>query len=603
MRIVLFLIFITFSSFSSFAQDLEFKASAIPKVLRVGEQFQLVYEVNQNVSRVEIPDLSDFQLLGGPMTSSSTSIQIINNKTTKTVKYTYTYYLRAIKDGNFTIPPASVKYKGKTHQSNSIAIEVIPGGSTSKQSQSSQNQQSTSGQNQADVGEDVFVRLHLDKRSAYIGEQIIAWIKIYTKVNLSGIDQGFKGPEFTGFYKQPVEIPPLRSLERENVNGEIYYTGTIQKMVLYPQKTGEITIKPFDLEVSIQKQVQSRSRSIFDDFFGPSVQNIPLTLKSNKVKITVNPLPPKPESFTGAVGNFNMKTTVDKTALTTNEALTYKVSISGKGNIKLIDEPVIKFPPNIEQFEPKTTLKQTNELSGTKIFEYVLIPRYAGEYKISPIDFTYFNPSTKKFITLTSDEFSINVEKGDEDTTTVVISGLSKEDFKLLGKDILFIKNKPFKLYRSVELLLKNPAFYVVYLISFILFILVIIFRRETIKRNANVSLVKNRKANKYAKKRLRKAYTFLKQNKQERFYEEIMKAIWGYMGDKLTIPVAELSRDKLNEELTKLKIDKELINSIYNILDNCEYARFAPGGKESGMEELYKNVVELISKLQQKLK
>ena len=586
-------------------QDIGFKASANPRVLRTGEQYRLEYEINVNVSDMEIPSLKDFQLLGGPSTSSSTSIQIINGKTTRSVQYVYTYYLRALKEGTFTIPPAKARYKGKTYESNSVTVEVISAGSSRQQPQAAPGQSQPQKPDQTNIqsADDVFVRLHVDKRSAYLGEQIIAWVKIYTKIQLSGLTQGYKGPEFTGFYKQPVEIPQLTNLEAENVNGEIYYTGTIQKVVLYPQKTGEITIEPFDLGVTIRQQVRSRSRSFFDDFFGPTVQDIPRSLTSKAVKIRVKPLPAKPQSFTGAVGNFSLQSSVDKNTLRTNEALTYKVTITGKGNIKLVDEPNVSFPPNIEQFEPKTVVNQTNELSGNKTFEYVLIPRYAGEYKIPPFEFTYFDPVKGRFIALMSEEYAINVEKGDEDTTAVVVTGLSKEDFRLLGRDILFIKNKPFRLFREGKIIFGQRYFYLVYGISFILFLSIVILRREAIKRNSNISLVRNRKANRMAGKRMRKARNYLKQNNQDAFYEEVMKALWGYLGDKLTIPVAELSRDKSRDVLKQKKIDHALVESIYALLDNCEYARFAPPAGESDMQKLYRDAVKLISKLEQKLK
>lgn len=589
----------------SFGQNIEFKANASPRVLRVGEQLRLEYSINENVSDLEIPDLSGFQITGGPMTGSSTSIQIINGKTTRTSQYTYTYYLRPIKDGTFTIAPAKAKYKGKIFESNSITVEVVGSTSSQQQTQTTQSQSQPHADKQAEVksGEEVFVRLHVDKHSAFIGEQIVAWVKVYTKIQLSGLGDGYKGPEFTGFYKQPVEVPRLSNLEPENMGGEIYYTGMIQKVVLYPQKTGELTIDPFDLVVTTRQQVRSRSRNIFDDFFGPAVQDVPRTLKSNTVKIKINPLPDKPQSFTGAVGNFTIKSAIDKNTLKTNEALTYKVTISGTGNIKLIDVPKVTFPPNIEQFDPKTIINQPNELSGSKTFEYVLIPRYAGQYKIPSFEFTFFDPSRRSYVTLHSEDYSIHVEKGDEDTTVVFVSGMSKEDFRLLGKDILFIKNKPFKLYKEDNLIFGQPLFYLVYGISFFLFIFLIILRRETIRRNSNIVLVKNRKANRMAGKRLKKAKEYLGQNNQEAYYEEIMKAMWGYIGDKLSISAAELSRDKSREILMKKHINDELINEFYSLLDICEYARFAPEQGASDMHKLYKDAVVLISKLEQKLK
>ncbi|MBN2612266.1 MAG: protein BatD [Bacteroidales bacterium] len=600
-------ILILFAAISgaAIAQDIEFKATANPRVLRIGEQLRLEYSLNEDVSELEIPEFNGFQLLGGPMTGSSTSIQIINGKTTRSSQYTYTYYLRAAKEGTFTIPPAKAQLKGKTYESNALTIEVVGSGATQQQSAQpqGQTQPQTGTPPAASKGEDVFVRLHVDKHSAYLGEQIVAWVKVYTKLQLSGLGQGYKGPEFTGFYKQPVEIPQLTSLEPENVNGDIYYTGIIQKVVLYPQKTGELSIEPFDLVVTTRQQVRSRSRSLFDEFFGPAVQDVPRTLRSNLMKIKVKPLPGKPQSFTGAVGNFSLKSSVDKTELKTNEAITYKITISGKGNIKLVDEPNISFPLNIEQFDPKTTINQANELSGSKTFEYVLIPRYAGEYNIPAFDFTFFDPANGRFTTLSTTPYTINVAKGDEDTTAVVVSGLSKEDFRLLGKDILFIKNKPLKLKKQDDLVFGSTVFYLAYIMSLVLFGLIIILRRETIKRNANLVMVKNRKANKQARKRLKKAKDYLAQQKQDLFYEEVMKALWGYLGDKLIIPVADLSRDKSRELLQQRNADEKLISDFYTLLDSCEYARFAPDKGTADMQKLYTDAVLLISKLEQSLK
>ncbi len=588
------------------AQDIEFTAAAIPKVLRVGEQFQLVYELNAGASELQIPELNDFQLLGGPSTGSSSSIQIINGKTTRSEKYTYTYYLLAIKEGTFTVPPATAKIKRDTYTSNSVQIEVVQGKAETGQpaAPSGQPGEKSEGDIGSPSGENLFVRLHVDKTSAYIGEQIIAWIKIYSKVNLSQLDPNYKGPDFKGFYQQPVEIPPVRSLERENVNGEIYGTGILRKVVLYPQKTGEIIIQPFNIDVAYQKQVRRRSRSIFDDFFGPTVQNVPVTLTSNAVKINVKPLPPnKPASFTGAVGSFKLDALINKNEVTTNDAITLKVSISGKGNIKLIDNLNIAFPPSLETFEPVVRTVQDNALSGSQLFEYTIIPRHAGSYKISPVEFSYFDPLSGSYKKLTSGEFNITVAKGKEDTTGVIITGLSKEDIKLLGSDILFIKTRPFKLFKKNRFIIGSMEFYTLYLLSATLFILFIIIRRKRIKRSADISMVKNRRANKYARKRLKKALRMMKNNNHEAFYEEVLKAMWGYLSDKLNIPVADLSKDTSKEALIRNSVDEELFGRFYYIIDNCEYARYSPERESEEMHDLYNKAVKTITKLQQKLK
>ena len=607
MNRIIFILFVNiFALLTNEAQDIKFTATAVPKVLRVGEQFQLVYEINKDVSELQIPELNDFQLLGGPSTSSSSSIQIINGKTTRSSKYTYTYYLSALKDGIYTIAPATAKIKKDTYKSNAVKIEVIKGKSSTSQTTPSTASPAAKSSSNVDThaGEDLFIRLLVDKKNAYIGEQIIAWIKIYSKINITQIDPNFKAPEFTGFYQQPFEIPPLRALERENVNGEIYGTGILRKIVLYPQKSGEIIIQPFDIDVAYQKQVKRKSRSIFDDFFGPTVQNVPVKLKSKAVKLNIKSLPASmPSSFTGAVGNFRMSASINKTQVKTNDAVTLKVNISGKGNIKLIDEMEFEFPPALETFKPIVKTKQDNVLEGSQSFEYTIIPRYAGDFKIGPIEFTYFNPSTRSYKILKSQEFNISVAKGEEDTTTVVISGLSKEDVKLLSSDIIFIKNKPFNFTPKNKFIFGSTRFYAMYLISLMLFLLIILFRRKRIKRNANIKLVKNRRANKFARKRLKKASGFMRQNNRKTFYDEVLKAMWGYLSDKLNIPIADLSKDTSREALIRNKINDNLMNKFYDIIDSCEYARYSPGDESSEMQKLYNDAIKTIIKLQQKLR
>ena len=602
-----FFISLVFSILSNLhGQDVSFKAYASPDVLRTGEQFQLVYELNANPSELEIPEFTDFRLLGGPSTSSSSSFQIINGKTTRSVSYSYTYYLQAVSEGTYTIPPATAKIKRDSYQSNPVKIEVVKGSAPPPPSatQADETEEKQAGEINVPASENLFVRLHVDKTSAYVGEQIVAWIKIYSKLNLSQVDPNFKGPDFKGFFQQSVDIPALRSLKRENVNGEIYGTGILRKVVLYPQRAGEIIIQPFEVDVAYQKQIQRRSKSIFDDFFGPSVQNVPVTLKSQKVKLNIKPLPlNRPASYNGAVGSFHMNAAINKTEVTTNDAITLKIDISGKGNVKLIDDLKVKFPPSLETFEPLINTVQDNALSGRQTFEYTIIPRYAGDYKIEPVEFTYFDPSSKLFKTLKTQEFKISVAKGREDTTDIVMTGLSKEDIKLLGSDILYIKSKPFKVSKKDGYIFASPAFYAAYLVSFLLFIAFIIIRRERIKRNSNISLVKNRQANKYARRRLRKALVLMKHNNHEAFYEEVLKAMWGYLSDKLSIPVARLSKDSSRQDLVERKVNDELINRFLDIINTCEYSRYSPVSESEGMHKLYTDAINTIIKLQQKLR
>lgn len=608
---ILFLLLLSLPYVS--AQNVEFKASA-PNVVRENEQFNLTYTFNQKPDNVQLPDINGFQVLGGPSTSSSTSVQIINGKVTRSSSVSYTYLLTASSKGNFTIPPATATIKGKSYQSNSISVEVLPGNAAAgsnignNSNSSGQSSNKTEASNPVDAnGKNVFVRLRVNKKEAYVGQEIIAWVKLYTRLPISDYDRSFSGPEFTGFFKQNVDMPQIRSLERENVGGQIYNTGTLMKFILYPQRSGDITIKPFDLDVMVQQQVNQRSRSIFDDFFNQSVRNVKVTLTSKPVKFHIKPLPSgQPPSFNGAVGKFNISAAINNTTVKTNEAITLKVSVSGSGNLKLLDNLAVDFPPDIESYDPTTTtnIKNTSQGAiGEKTFEYTLIPRYAGNFHIPPVKLTYFNPATKSYQTVSTKDFNITVNKGEEDTSGVIVSGLSKEEVKLLGSDIRYIKKEGFKLHHQNMFLFGSLPYNLAFIIAFVLFLLIIIIRRETIRRNADIVMVKNRMASKYAQKRLKLAAKLMRQQKQAEFYEEVSKALWGYLSDKLSIPVAKLSRESTKDELTRRKVAGETMDEFFGLIDNCEYARFAPSNEASDMNKIYNDAAKIISRLQQKIK
>lgn len=590
------------------AQDVKFTASAT-KVVRVGERFNLSYTSNQDISDLELPQIDGFTVLGGPYTSSSSSIQIINGQMTKSSTNTYTYTLQANKTGEFIIPPAKAKYKRKTYESNAVKIEVVQGSASSSSSSSSSSTQQPKSQSTPSpsgiTNENLFVRLVVDKKNVVIGEPITAWFKLYTRVQVSDYDERFSNPPFTGFFKEDVEIPPLRSLERENVGGEIYNSGVMRKVILYPQKSGALTIDPYEVTIAVQQQVQRRSRSIFDDFFSSPYRTVQVKVKSKPVKINVKSLPGgKPSTFSGAVGNYTIKSSIDKTEVLTNDAITYKVSISGTGNVKLINPPALDFPPSLEVFEPKvsTQVNKTTGNSGRISFEYIIIPRHAGDFAIPEVSFTYFDLGTKAYKTLKTQDYDIHVEKGEGDTAAIVISGLSKEEVELLEKDIRYIKTAP-RLIKASKYKKKNGKIYYYYPLTFLLTLLILILRREQIKHNADIARVRNKKASRYASKRLRKANKALKSENKEIFYEEVLKAIWGYISDKLNIPVADLSKTKAEEQLISKEVPKELIDEVFTLIDTCEYARYAPGGGTEDMHALYRKSAGIIGKIQQKIK
>ncbi|UCG27417.1 MAG: protein BatD [Bacteroidales bacterium] len=585
-----------------FAQDVEVTASA-PDVVSIGEQFRLTISVNTKVSSFNPPDLSNFYILMGPSTSFNQSTQIINNKMTRSVSYTYTYVLQATREGEFEIGPAQVTVKNNTYKSNSLKIEVVKGDIPAAGGEQPADQ---SGQPGAQAGEeDLYLRVLVDRNTVYQGEHIVATVKIYSRINLSGLDNA-KFPSFNGFLREDIETPPLRSLERENVNGVIYGTGVLQRVVLYPQKTGELEIDPMELECLIQQRVQRDTRSFFDDFFD-SFQTLKQTIKSPPVTITVKPLPPgSPDSFNGGVGQLKMNATIDKTEVKENDAVTLKIIFSGNGNLKLLESPGIDFPPDFETYDPKITTNLSHAVSGTsgnKTFEYLVVPRHAGNFRIPPVEFTYFDPRQNDYLTLNSNEFNITVVPSGESEGITVISGLSKEDIRYIGSDIRFIKNEKIKLHPLDKTIFGSAFFYLSYIVSLGLFSILIIWRRNHIRRNADRALVRNRKAKKIARRRLKVASAALKLGNSSLFYEELLKALWGYLSDKLGIPLSELSQEKSLETLGKYSVPHEIIEDFIAVIDSCEFARFAPADSTAETESIYKKASNVISRFEQKLK
>ncbi len=583
------------------AQDIEFKAIAEPNVLNVGEQFTITYESNQKISDINLPDFNDFQLLGGPSIGQSTQIESTPGKTYTKTTYSYTYYLRAVKAGKFNLGPATAKFKNKNVQSNTLSIEVVGSGQPAPGSKGQPSQPSQSAQTAS--ADDVFVRLILSKREAYVGEQILATVKIFTRVTLAGIDQNYKGPDFTGFYTEPVEVPPLRSLERENIDGVIYYTGVLQKVIIIPQKSGELVIEPFELDIAIRQQIKRRSYDIFDEFFGPSVQDIPMKLKSNRVVVRCKPLPAnKPSTFTGAVGAFTINATVDKTRVKTNDAVNYKITVKGTGNYKIIDEPVIEFPPDIEKYDPVIKTSSESPMKGVKTFEYLIIPHYPGELRIPPVTFSYFDISSHDYRTIHTGGFTIIVEKGTGDTLLPVYTGLAKEDVKILTSDIQYIILKNSKILFNGKYLVSNLWFYSAYIVLALFLGVLLIIRRNHIKKSGDVLLMRNRKANKYARKRLKKAEKLVSSENLKAFYDELLKAIWLYLSDKLLIPMSDLSKENAGHALSKHNVDNELIKDLFEIINECEMARYAPASEALNTRQLLDKAERLIVKLQQEL-
>ncbi len=609
-KVLLFVIINFFFSILVFADGVEFSASA-PNTVEVGERFYLTYTSNSR-AKISLPQFTDFSLVGGPSTSSSSSIQIINGQTTQSTSFTYSYVLQAKAEGTFTIPAATASINGKSYSCNTVTINVVKQGSKPSQPQQSSGrdpwgrQDPYSQQQQQQVtGEDIFIRMHVDRTNIYQGEPIVATLKIYTRLDLMGFED-FVLPDYKGFWVQEFEMPEQISLQRETVNGVPYNTAVLKKDLLYPQYSGTLEIKPAEVVCMVRQRV-SGGNSPWDAFFG-YYENKSVSVKSSTVNINVKALPDNaPGYFSGAVGNFSLKTEVSDDSVQTNDAITIKLIVSGTGNIKLIDPPGIKFPKEFEVYDPEIKLNVNTAAggnSGSKTFEYTLIPRYPGNFNIGNIRFAYFDPAAGRYKTLQSESISVFVKRGLNDDEGNVSSSYSKENIDYIGEeDIQFIKLKPFKLKKERNYLMGSPLFILLLSVPLLLFGVVILVLRKRIKESANIAKMRNKKANKTSMKRLKHAREFMNNNKREEFYKEVMTALWGYLGDKLDIAVADISKDNVSEKLNERGISDNYTQEFLNIIELCEYAHFAPATEETRMQNVYNEAVKIINQLEQQLK
>lgn len=575
-----------------------FKATAPASVVE-GEQFRLSYVLNQEGRDLRLPDLPDFDILFGPSTSTSFSQRTINGKTTSERSVTYTYILVAKTTGTFTIGPASISVDGANYQSNSLKVEVLP--PDEKSSQSSRGGGSSSGS--ATVSDnDAFIRAIVSKNNPYEQEGFTVTFRLYTTLNIVNFGR-IQFPEFEGFMVEEIDVPVNQQLQMERYNGRNYYTADLRKTLLFPQKSGQITIPSGRLEMVFS--VPS-GRSV-TTFFGSQelMVDVNKTLVTNPVAINVKPLPAnRPASFANAVGTFTMKPNINTTQLRANEAISLRLEISGTGNMKLISNPVVEFPSNFEVYDPTVTnaLNVTsNGLTGIRTIEYMAIPRYEGNYTIPPVEFSYFDINTNSYKTLTTEEYSLQIAKGDPGSITSS-NFVNQQDVRV-EQDIRFLKTGEPNYLSISNFFVGSLNYWLWYIIPFVLLVVLFIINRKQARENANVALMRNRKANKIAIKRLKLAEKYLKEQKKENFYDEVLRAIWGYFSDKLSIPVANLSKNNIENELSKNGISGELISRFMQILDTCEFARYAPAESDAEMESVYNNTFNAIGEMENRLK
>jgi hypothetical protein len=592
------------------AQDVSFTASVDNNRVAVGEPFQITFSLGGSSagSNFQPPPFTDFLVVGGP--NQSTNMQFINGSISSSVSWSYVLQAKAV--GKFAIGRATIDYGGKKIQTQPVGIEVVKGSPQPNQQGGQQQQAQQPGGADIDkqISDNLFLRVVLDKSRVYQGEQITATYKIYTRVNISNYNLT-KGSSLTGFWSEDLDVPKQVQLSTETLNGKQYRVGILRRAALFPQRSGNLQVDPMEVVCAVQVQTRRRSNDIFDQFFNDpffgNAQTVNHKVRSEPVSVTVLPLPSAnvPNGFNGAVGKFTIESWLDKKQTKANEPVTLKVKISGRGNLKLLEPPAVTVPPDIERYDPKISdniAHQGDEIAGSRTFEYLLLPRRAGELKIPSFSYAYFDVEKKNYVPYVSPEFVLSVEKGSE-LAGGPASGIGKEDVKLLGEDIRFIKSEDLSLRRKGVSFAGSPLFFALSFSSLFGFVGFIFYVKRRERVLGDVAGLKNRKARKMAQKRLQEAKKFLHQKKEQEFYGEVSRALWGYIGDKLGIAPSDLSTEIVRTALEARGIAPEGAGKLIAAIEQCEFARFSPSAGAVQMDGVYHEAIGIISEIEDHLR
>ena len=595
-----FIFFFNVSVVWIFAQDVNLTATVTSNAITVDDQFQYSVEVSgksTSLPSVEYPDFSDFYIVAGPNTS--TSIQLINGSMTSSK--TFSFVLQPKAEGKFTIGKATMSVNGKTYASKEITITVGKGTAQARQSQ----QQAPKSSEDPDVsGKDLFLKTVVNRTKAFIGQQITVEYKLYFRVNIRNYERP-KPPKNAGFWTEELNLPSRPMQETEVVNGIAYNVATIYKVALFPTQVGELTVEPMLIKLEVLMQSQRR-RSFFDSFFDdPFGRTVQKTISGKPVKIDVKPLPlaGKPKDFNGAVGDYNFNVSVDKNETQANEAIALKLKLKGQGNIKLIELPKPDIAGNIEQYEPKlsTNIENANIISGSKSAEYILIPRVEGEYEIKPIHFSYFDPDTRKYKTITSKPIRLKIDKGTNPSLAVGAQGgnYTRQEVALLGKDIRFIK-EDIELYQQNRQPYRSFSFIGSMLLAVIVFTGFLFYNNYQVKLTGNEYLARSRRAGKYAARQLSEAKKKINMAGNGEFYKAISLAMQGFVRDKLNIDLTDFSVVSVRAALAKKKINQDEINEYIDILEESDFKQYANiGASEQEKNDLFEKAKEILTKFE----
>ena len=580
----------------------------VPGVVSLDEQFNVtfVYEGENSPSGFEWSPGDDFQLVWGPQQGRSTSVQIINGKRTKSSQFTYTYILTPKNTGSFTIPAGTITVKGKTWSTSPVNVTVVAEGASAQSGR--QQSPGQSRQSSTDISDDnLFLSLTFSKRNVVVGEPVVATLKLYQRVNIAGFEDA-RFPSFNGFWNQEIESPTNIEFHRESRDNKIYNAAVLRKYILIPQQSGTLTVDPAELVCLVNvRTVSSGSVSIFDEFFD-EYRTVRKRISTPSYKINVSPLPAgAPASFKGGVGQFGISAELSKDSLRTHDAASLIVTIKGNGNVSLLEEPDVVFPPDFEVYDTKVSesVDKASGMSGSKTYEFPFIPRSAGDFAIAPVKYSYYDIKADRYVTIETPMIPFTVKKGNEPESSgaAVMPGVTQRGVQNLNQDIRFISTRDHRLSPKGDFFTGSVLFWVLAVLIAVAGAASYFLLRTLAARRADVAGSKNRGATKMARKRLHRASEFLSQNLYSAFYDELHRALVGYVSDKLNMSVADYSKEKFSEALGGRGVPADTIDRFLSILDACEFARYSPDQGNSAMSAHYQDAVDVISSIDSYMK
>ena len=575
-----------------------------PSEVSTGENFRISYTINaQNIDDFRAASIpAGLEIIAGPYTSQQSSVQIVNGHTSSFSSITFTYTLYAEKAGNYTIGGAHARVAG--HKLVSRPIHLNVSGASRKNGNAGPNMHDEDGGMQMRdagtriTGKDLFVKVSANKKRVHEQEPILLTYKVYTTVGLTQLDG--KMPDLTGFHTQEVKLPAQKSFHIEKVNGHNYRCVTWSQYVMYPQMTGKLSIPSITFKGIVVQQ--NRSVDPFEAFFngGSGYVEVKRDIVAPGLTVQVDPLPTKPADFSGGVGRFTISSQVNHTTVKAGTPVSLRVVIGGNGNLKLLKQPVVTFPKDFDKYDPKVTDKTkltANGIEGNMIYDFLVVPRNQGTYEIPPVSFVYYDTASEGYKTIKTSPITLTVLKGDGKSSSVDDYSEAKPE------DILPLKLGTKITSYSGDILFGSASYWVYLLLPFVVFVVLLVIFRKRAMENANIVKKKGKKANKIATKRLRIAYRLMQEGKQSDFYDEVLRALWGYVGDKLNIPVEKLSRENISEKLTERDIDANTIERFISALDECEFERYAPGDAAGNMNKTYESAMVAIMEIEGSLK